>query len=566
MLIQGAAEYLAPYVPLDLEEIAARLKRPEKPEQGEAVFPCRELAQRLGQSPEQTASDLAMRMRQLSGEVRVEASGPDLHLYLNPHVWSIRILEKALQPDFGSSRLGEGTRVVIDLSSPNIAKPFGVGHLRSTLIGGALAQLYRFSGYEVITVNHLGDWGTHFGKLIAAFKRWGVMERLQQDPVRESLRLYVNFHEAVDEEPELAEEAREWYRKLEKGDAEAESLRTYFVEASLHEFDRVYERLGVTFDHVMGESFYKDRIVEVVSRLKDKGLLEELDGRTVVRLDHLGLPPCPILKADGTTEYSLRDLAAALYRKEELGADRLLYVVGIEQSTHFRQVFAVLSELDPGLAERCEHVAFGQMKFQGRQTSIRRGQVIFLNDVLDEAVAKAERIVAGSNPDALLHRQSAEALGIGSIVFSDLKQERTEEIEFSLDDVLRIDGETGLHMQYTYAKAMGLLETGTRMRSQAELSAQPDPSALSGRLAWECLKRLNGFPDAVQVALQMNEPSLLAAYLLRLARQFNRFYQHETIIGTDPEQTQARLLLTAGVASVLKQGLELLGIRAVAKL
>lgn len=559
MLLEWAADYLAPYVPLSRGEILPAMERPPKPELGDAAFPCFALAKRLRRPPGEVAQEVAEKMRHLGSEVRAEAAGPYVNLHFSPNVWAVRLLNKVLEPGFGTSGAGQGKRVVIDLSSPNIAKPFGVGHLRSTMIGNALANLYRASGYEAVTVNHLGDWGTQFGKLIAAFTRWGDRKTLERDPMRESLRLYMKFHEEAEEEPELEDEAREWFRKLEQGDEHAVSLRGFFVDASLKEFNCVYSRLGVSFDYVLGESFYNDKMSPVVELLAQRGLLEDSDGAKVVRLDHLELPPCIIMKSDGTTIYATRDLATAFYRTREMGADRLLYVVGAEQSLHFKQVFAVLDMVEEGWSARCEHVAFGLMKFDGKKMSTRRGKVVFLDDVLNEAVRQAEAVIEAKNPTLLNRRETAEAVGVGAIVFGDLRNSRMLEIDFSLEETLRFEGDTGPYVQYAYARAVTLLEKGM---AGAEEFDEPAPEALSGRLAWECLKQLAGYPEAIRLAAEQNEPSVLARYLLDTARQFNRFYRHERILSTDREETHARLMLTAAVAGVLKNGLELLGVKA----
>lgn len=566
MLMQWAADCLKPLVPLDAAQIERLMERPPRPELGDAAFPCFALAKQLKQAPQAIAADIAAKLRGKEGEIRAVAEGPYVNLFFEPAAWGPRILKEALLPAYGRSAEGRGTKVAIDMSSPNIAKPFGVGHLRSTMIGNALANLYRASSYDVVTVNHLGDWGTQFGKLIAAFKRWGDKASLERDPIRESLKLYVKFHDELEEEPELDEEARAWFRKLEEGDEEAGALRRYFVDASLQEFDRVYARLGISFDYVLGESFYNDKMTAVVDTLSERGLLEDSDGAKVVRLDAQGMPPCLIMKSDGTTIYATRDLATAFYRTRELGADRLLYVVGSEQSLHFQQVFAVLDALEAGWADRCEHVAFGLMKFEGKKMSTRRGKVVFLDDVLDEAVRKAEAIIAEKNPELPHAAEVAAAVGVGAIVFGDLKNSRQLEVNFSLEDALRFEGETGPYVQYTYARAVSLLDKGLQLYPNEYGGDDQDdgirPEALVGHLAWECLKQLTEYPDAIRSAVRENEPSILARYLLETSKKFNRYYRHERVLSGDEEESRTRLLLTAAIAGVLKSGLALLGIQA----
>lgn len=560
MLMEWAAEWLEPHVGLAREAMIRLMERPPRPELGDAAFPCYALAKTMKQAPQQIAAELAAKLGTKTGGIRASSEGAYVNLHFDPAAWAERILHEALRPGFGSSDQGKGVKVAIDLSSPNIAKPFGVGHLRSTMIGGALANLYRFCGYDVVTINHLGDWGTQFGKLIAAYKRWGNLDTLKADPIRESLRLYVRFHEEADEEPELEDEARAWFRKMEAGDPEAGELRDFFVEASLAEFDRVYARLGVKFDHVLGESFYNDKTAAVVRLLAERGLLEDSEGAKVVRLDDQGMPPCLIMKSDGSTIYATRDLATALYRKETLGADRLIYVVGVEQSLHFKQVFAVLEALEPGWAARCEHVGFGLMRFGGKKMSTRRGQVVFLDDVLDEAVRKAEAVIAEKNPGLAGRRAAAEAVGVGAIVFGDLKNSRMLDIDFNLEEALRFEGETGPYVQYTFARAVSLLEKGMTLGDEDEEGIVTE--AISGRLAWECLKQLADYPHVIVSAVRDNEPSMLAKYLLETAKRFNRFYHNERVLSSDPDASRARLMLTAAAAGVLRSGLELLGIKA----
>ncbi|WP_374987796.1 arginine--tRNA ligase [Paenibacillus sp. R14(2021)] len=568
MLLQWAAVQLTDHLAMPHEEIASLLEIPPNPELGDAAFPCFTLARTLKRAPAAIAEELAAAVTAGGGAIRAEAKGAYLNLFFQRETWAPKLLSPVLLPDFGYSQQGAGTRVIMDMSSPNIAKPFGVGHLRSTMIGNALANIYRSQGYDVVTVNHIGDWGTQFGKLMEAYARWGDEEKLKAAPIRESLQLYVRFHEEAEQDPSLEENARRWFWKLENGDAEAKRLWQYFVSFSMEEFDRVYARLGVEFDYTLGESFYNDKMGAVVDLLKADRLLVESDGAQVVRLEEEGLPPCLILKSDGTTIYPTRDLATALYRRNEMGGDLLLYVVGGEQRLHFQQVFAVLSRMDEESAAQCRHVAFGLMKFEGRKMSTRRGQVIFLDEVLDEAVSKAAAIIAEKNPDLESAQDTAEAVGIGAIVFGDLKHNRMLEVDFSLDEALRFEGETGPYVQYTAARAFKLLERGGLSLAEAEsrsLSGAVDTASLqhylAGAAAWESLKQLASYPEAVLEALRQNEPAVVARFLLDASKRFNRFYHQERIITDNKEETDAKLLLAAAVAGVLRSGLSLLGLR-----
>ncbi|WP_274648505.1 arginine--tRNA ligase [Paenibacillus humicola] len=565
LLLKWAAAKLEGIVPLPEDNIYALLELPPRPELGDAAFPCFTLARPLAKPPARIAAELAERLNGAGGEgIRAEAAGPYLNLFFEPACWGPKLMEAALDPAFGTSDRRAGERVVIDLSSPNIAKPFGVGHLRSTMIGSALARLYRASGYDVVTVNHIGDWGTQFGKLLEAYLRWGDEEALKRDPIRESLKLYVRFHEEAERDPQLEEEGRRRFWMLENGDPEALRLWRFFVTFSMEEFERVYARLGVTFDHTLGESFYNGKMDAVVRRLAELGLLEESDGAQVVRLDDKAMPPCLIVKSDGTTIYGLRDLATALYRRREMGADRLLYVVGAEQSLHFSQVFEVLRRMGEPWAEQCRHIAFGLMKLEGRKMSTRRGQVVYLDDVLDEAVRRAEAIIAEKNPSLRERRETAEAVGIGAVVFGDLKNGRMLEVDFSLDEALRFEGETGPYVQYAAARAYRLLDaSGLAPESSfVPAAARHDGPSLTAPSAWDLLKALGAYPEAVAEAVRLNEPSVLARYLLDAAKRFNRFYHQERIMTSDAEETAAKLRLAAACAGVLESGLGMLGIRA----
>lgn len=618
MLLEQAAALLHPHVPLEKEELLRRLETPPEPGLGDVAFPCFVLAKTLRRAPAVIAAGIAEAVNAGGSGVRAEAAGGYVNLFFAPAVWLPRIAQAALAPDYGSSDAGRGRHVVIDMSSPNIAKPLGVGHLRSTMIGNALAAIYRESGYRVTTVNHLGDWGTQFGKLIVAYRRWGERPALEADPIGESLRLYVRFHEEAASEPALEDEAREAFLRLEQGDGETTALWRFFVDESMKEFERVYARLGVGFDEVLGESFYNDKLEPVLERLRAMGLLEESDGALVVRLDEEGLPPCLILKKDGATIYPVRDLATALYRKQVMQADKLLYVVGAEQQLHFRQVFGVLEKMGEPWTGDCEHVPFGLMTVEGKKMSTRRGKVVFLDGVLDEAVQRAREIIAAKSPDLPDRDRVAEAVGVGAVVFGDLKNRRQLSVDFKLEDVVSFEGETGPYVQYTHARIASLLRKGGYgqasaaggngsgsaieeavgagtgdasdyagagdadwyaggtggAESHADGAGGVDAQAAAAPAgpangdgysdaAWACAKRLTQWGAAVASAVQDNEPSAVARYLLELSRDFNRFYHDGKVIRPeDPDGTQTRLRLSAAAGALLGKGLKLLGIAA----
>nr|WP_188593316.1 arginine--tRNA ligase [Paenibacillus silvae] len=556
--MKQAAARIAPLTGLAQEDVLKLMEVPPQEAMGDVAFPCFILAKTLKKAPAVIASDIAAAL-QAEG-LDTEAAGPYVNIRFDRDVHAAQMLEELGSETFGKLQLGQGKRVVIDMSSPNIAKPFGIGHLRSTVIGAALYRLYNEAGYTSVSVNHLGDWGTQFGKQIAAYKRWGSEEALQADPIRNSLELYVRFHDEAEQDPTLEIEARDWFRKLEQGDEEAQRLWSFFVKVSMQEFNRMYERLNVTFDHTLGESFYNDKMGAVVEELQAKGLLEESDGALVVRLDEENMPPCLIIKKDGTTIYPTRDLATAIYRHDVMQADRLVYVVGGEQKLHFNQVFTVLSKMGHEWAAKCEHIPFGLMRFEGRKMSTRRGKVIFLQEVLDEAAARALQIIQEKNPNLENPEQVAEAVGVGAIVFGDLRNNRLNDVDFSLEDAVSFEGETGPYVQYTHARIQSVLakaaETGTQE------GAENSSGAIAGDTSWSLLKLLCDYPAYLEKAVLRSEPSVIAKYTIDVAQAFNRFYHAERIADAAPHVKSFRVKLAKYTAERLAYNLSLLGVQA----
>lgn len=573
MLINKLSELLEPQLPLTREEIAGLLEIPPNADMGDVALPCFALAKKLRQSPQQIAASLAEQLNAAltrpsaephSGSAQsppfeAAAAGPYLNFRLNRPAFAAELLHASRSGELGSLNIGGGERVIIDMSSPNIAKPFGIGHLRSTMIGNALYRILREVGYETVNVNHLGDWGTQFGKMIAAYLRWGHEVDLDAHPIKAYLELYVRFHDEAEKHPELEEEARGWFKKLEEGDAQAAELWRSFIEESLKEFRKLYDRLGVTFDHYLGESFYNDKMDAVRKLLEERGLLEESDGAQVVRLDEYGMPPCIIVKSDGTSIYATRDLATALYRHDVMGGNRLLYVVGGEQSLHFQQVFHVLKKLGYPWAGKLQHIPFGLMKLEGQKMSTRRGKVVFLEDVLNEAVERALRKIEEKNPALPNKQEAAEAIGIGAVVFGDLKNSRTLDVDFSLEEVLNFDGETGPYLQYTYARTASILRKANADSGEADSDFDYAPAA--DPHAWELLKTVSRYPERLCQAAERCEPSALARYLLELAQAFNRFYHHVKVLSGSPAEQRMKIELVRTVSELLRKGLELLGLQ-----
>ena len=572
------------------------LERPKSGDMGDFAFPCFRAAKALGKNPAQIAQELA-------GELSIEgaellATGPYLNLKLHPEVRARLLLEAILgSTPFGSAP-AHGETVLVEYSSPNIAKLFTIGHLRSTMIGHALAQVNRYLGCQVLRLNHLGDWGTQFGTLLAAYKRWAEVQnpRLDQDfdwaeeipeKRRTSLfrlfQLYVRFHQEEESQPEMRDEARSWFKRLEGGDPEARRLWTWFREVSLAEFQRIYDRLGVDFDAMDGEAFYEDKLTLAIEKLRAANILETGEGGAqIVRLEDVGIQtPSIMLKADGTSIYATRDLAAALYRQQTYAFDRCLYVVGSDQVLHFQQLFAVLAKLDPWFKNRMTHTPFGMIKLPEGKMSTRKGNVVFLEDVLDEAVTRVLAVIEDKNPDLPQKEIVAEMLGMGAVVFFDALNDRVKPITFTWDRVIALDGDTGPYVQYAHARILSVLRKagGTWVEKarpteapSATIAALPYrseeiPFSLAGlqdSAAQALLFELAGLPEAIRTVQRENMATALARQLLAIAKAFSGFYTNCPILWAEnsAEVRDARLALCVATARALHQGLFLMGIKA----
>ncbi|WP_027623171.1 arginine--tRNA ligase [Clostridium lundense] len=556
------AERIAEKIELPLEKIEELIEIPPKAEMGDYAFPCFQLAKTLRKAPNMIAVDLKESINK-EGFEKIENLGPYLNFFVDKAVFTKETIEKIISEGekYGFSEIGEGKNVAIEYSSPNIAKPFHVGHLFSTSIGNSLYKIISSQGYNCVRLNHLGDWGTQFGKLISAYKRWVDEEALEKEPIKELLRIYVKFHDEAEKDPSLEQEGRMHFKKLEEGSEEEVKLWKRFRDLSLKEFQKVYDILNVEFDSYAGESFYGDKMDAVVEEIDKKGLLTESNGAKVVMLDEYNMPPCIIKKSDGATIYATRDLAAAIYRKNTYDFYKSIYVVGLEQSLHFKQVFTTLKLMGHEWAEDCKHVGFGLVRFSDRKLSTRRGEVIFLEDLLNESIEKTMEVINEKNPNLENKEEVAKKIGIGAVIFTYLKNNRERDIVFSWNEMLSFDGETGPYVQYSYARGKSVL------RRVGTVTGEVDYSKLSSKEEFELVKTLEGFNNAILYSIDKLEPSVVTRYVIDVAKNFNKFYNQCSIINAEDEETRkARLKLVEGTCQVLKNGLNLLGIEVVEKM
>ena len=552
------AKEIAAIVPaLEQETILNLLEKPKKSSMGDLAFPTFSLAKTMRKAPQIIASELVGQINNSYFE-KVEAVGPYINFFLNKSEISAQVLKEVIKKreDYAQAAIGQGRNIVIDLSSPNIAKPFSIGHLRSTVIGDALSNIFQKLGYETVKINHLGDWGKQFGLLIVAYKKWGSEEAVRAHPIDELLKLYVRINAETKNHPELDEEAREWFRKLENNDEEALALWQWFRDESLMEFNRLYAELGIDFDSYNGEAFYNDKMEEVVQLLAEKGLLEESKGAQVVNLEKYGIEhPALIKKSDGATLYITRDLAAAIYRKRTYDFAKAIYVVGQEQTAHFKQLKAVLAEMGYAWSKDIQHVSFGLVTKNGQKLSTRKGNVILLEPTIAEAVKRSLAQIDTKNPDLVNKEAVAHAVGVGAIKFYDLKTDRTNGYDFDLEAMVSFEGETGPYVQYAHARIQSILRKADFQPQTAENYQLNDTES------WEIIKLIQDFPNTIVRAADNFEPSLIARFAIHLAQSFNKYYAHTRILDDSPER-DSRLALSYATATVLKEALALLGVEA----
>ena len=545
---------------LDQDAILNLLEQPKSSDLGDIAFPAFSLAKVERKAPQAIAADIVEKIDTTHFD-KVVATGPYVNFFLNKAEISGQVIKDVVKEgaDYGQQNEGKGENVTIDLSSPNIAKPFSVGHLRSTVIGDALSNIFRKMGYNTIKINHLGDWGKQFGLLMVAYKKWGSKEAVEANPIDELLQLYVRINAEIENDPVLDDEGRLWFKKLEDGDPEATELWQWFRDESLVEFNRIYELLGVEFDSLNGEAFYNDKMDEGIKILEEKGLLEESKGASIVNLDDVNLPPAMIKKSDGATLYITRDIATAMYRARTYNFVKSIYVVGQEQSNHFRQLKAVLKKMGFDWSDDMTHVDFGLVTKNRQKLSTRKGNIILLEPTLQEAISRAKSQIEDKNPELENKEAVAHAVGVGAVKFYDLKTDRRNGYDFDLEAMVSFEGETGPYIQYAYARIQSILR-------KADFT--PDANAdyrLNDAESWEIIKLLQDFGRVIKRAADNYEPSLIAKYAISLAQAFNKYYAHTRILDESPER-DSRLALSYSTAVVLKEALLLLGVDAPEKM
>ncbi|MGM0651633.1 MAG: arginine--tRNA ligase [Bacillota bacterium] len=562
-LKEEISRLLAPLVDMESEEVMNLLEEPPDPSYGDLAFPCCALAKTRKKAPHLIAEDLNQELAGKEGLYwdKSVAKGPYLNFFIAPAAFGREVVQDIWKRGdrYGHTNIGKGENVTIDYSSPNIAKPFGVGHIRSTVIGHSLYLIYQALGYNSIGINHLGDWGTQFGKLIVAFNHWGSDEELEKDPVNYLYQLYVRFHREVEEKPELDDEARSWFWRLEQGEREAVDYWERFRRLSLDNYEQIYELLGIKFEYYHGESHYNQMLEQVIDLVREKGIARESEGALMVDLEKHNLPSVMLQKKDGATLYITRDLAAAIYRYKTFNFVRSLYVVGAEQTLHFQQLFKVLELLGFEWAKNCVHVPFGLIRFKEGKMSTRAGKIILLEEVLNRSIEMAREIIEEKNPDLQDKENAARAVGLGAVRFGDLSNDRIKNIEFDWDKVLDFSGETAAYIQYAHARICSILRKGGLDDSAwndraASLLIRDEETTL--------IKTLAILPDKILASAESYKPSILARYLIDVAREFNRFYHNCPVLNSEEDLKHGRLLLINATRQVIANGLSLLGIEA----
>ena len=553
-LISSAAD-------IDVEEVISAIEIPPNSDMGDYAYPCFKLAKVFRKAPPMIAGELVEKIEKKDFIKEIKTVGAYINFFTEKSVYVKEVLESVLtkEADYGKSTEGNGKTIVIDYSSPNIAKPFHVGHLRSTVIGNAIYKIYECLGYNCEGVNHLGDWGTQFGKLIVAYKKWGSKEAVEKDGIQELMKIYVKFHDEAEKEPSLDDEARLWFVKMQDGDEEALTLWKWFYDISIKEFERVYEMLGVKFDAYTGESFYNDKMDAVVEELKQKNLLKESEGAMIVDLEEDKMPPCLIIRKDGGTLYATRDITAALYRKKTYNFEKCIYLTALDQNLHFAQWFKVIEKMGYEWSKDLVHVPFGLVSLDTGKLSTRHGNVVLMEELLNQAINETTKIIEEKNPDLPNKEEVAKQVGIGAVIFNDLYNNRIKDVVFSWSRMLNFDGETGPYVQYTHARACSLIN---KVCGSEEIDKNVDFSLLNDEASVEVCKLIEMYPAKIKDAAAKFEPSIVTRHLVDIAQAFNKFYHDNPIMSSEDEVKKARIALVYAVKTILASGLKLLGINA----
>lgn len=554
---------------LSREEIEKIIEIPQDSKMGDYAFPCFRLAKSMRKAPNMIASDLAGNIGKSSLFAKVESVNAYVNMFLDRNEFTKEVLEAVVEEGdrYGASDIGQNRPVVVEFSSPNIAKPFHIGHIRSTVIGNSINKIYAFLGYDVIRINHLGDYGTQFGKMIVSYRRWGNKEDVINEPIKALLGYYVKFHEESENDPTLEVEARAVFTKLENGEKEEKELWQWFRDESLKEFSRVYKMLGIDFDSYAGESFYSDKMPRVLKELKEKELLVDSQGAQIVDLEPYSLPPALITKSDGSSLYITRDIAAAIYRKEHYNFYKNIYVVASQQNLHFQQWIQIVEMMGYDWARSCVHIPFGLVSLEEGTMSTRHGRVVFLEEVLNRAVEQTKDVIREKNVNTESIEETAKMVGIGAVMFQELSNNRIKDYVFSWEKVLNFEGETGPYVQYTHARAASVLRNAGDAWDKARTNlAEADMSYVKGDSAYELAKLIYRFPDVVLDAGEKYEPSVVTRHIVDVAQCFNKFYHDEHILVENEKEKEAKLILTYAAKQTIQNGLELLGIQAPEKM
>ncbi len=556
------ASKIAKVTKLNEEELKSYIEIPMDNKNGDYAFPCFKLAKELRQAPPVIANNIKEKIEIDNNIIKdIQVIGGYLNFYINKNYLTKEVLGEISSKDqYGKSEVGKGKNIVIDYSSPNIAKPFHIGHLRSTVIGGALYNIYKYLGYNVTGINHLGDYGTQFGKLIEGYKMWNKEYDIEKDPIGELTKIYIRINQACKDDEKILEACRDNFKKLESGDPYCVQLWKKFRELSLKEFQKVYDLLGSKFDSWNGESFYSDKMQEVIDILKQKGKLTDSQGAKIVDLEADGIDtPCIIEKSNGSSTYATRDLAAILYRARTYDFDKALYLTSYEQTLHFKQVFTVAKYLglDEKYAKGLIHVSFGMVQLPTGKMSTREGNIIKLEELLNESIERAEKIIEEKNPDLENKKEIAKKVGVGAVIFNDLSNSRIKDEIFEWDKILNFQGETGPYIQYTYVRTKSILEKAGELPEYKNINVEK----INDKYSQEIIKLLYNFEETLIQVTKKEEPSILSRYLIDLAKAFSSFYNENKIITEDKEVQDARVYLTYAVNQVLKNGANLLGIQ-----